>query len=421
MGMYSVPSPGRGASARRRRGTVVATLLIAAACGGDAAPADDAGPVRVAESAVHVLGTSDAISQVRDLAVLQDGSVWALNAVEPFFVGFGPDGDLLAAHGAAGGGPEEFRMPAAFTTGGDGAEAWVLDFIRHALIRVSRPGEWAQISIPQEEIPAGSLRGGMDLMTPTVRTARLGREFVLPRTTGSLADGLTSFRMAILGADLVALEPGTGAVRTVVRLGEALDDPSEGFTATEGGFPLWYRLWATCGDDQIRVYDRARNQLRGFSAQGQELEAVQLPPLYPTEVTPRAFAGVVFPLRQAEVTGGVGSRLTAQDSLRVINEIVQGVTGQPSDLAAYLPRFVDFRCADDGTMWLQPLDLDAGGLRGGGLWYRVTPRGDVREVHFPDRFDAMRFSPNRVWGVQRNQVDVASVAWIDLPEGLGGA
>jgi hypothetical protein len=391
--------------------------MLAAGCGGDAPPVDD-GPVILPESAVRVLGTSERISLVRDLEVLPSGSVWVLNSVEPLFIGFGPEGEALTAYGTAGGGPEEFRMPAAFTTGGLNGEAWVFDFIRHALIRVSQPGTWAQVSIPQKDIPTGSLRGGMDMMSPTVRTARLGHEFILPRTTGSMAGGLTAFRLAILGADLMALDPETGSVREVVSLAEVLDDPAEGFVATEGGFPLWYRLWAVCGDDQIRVYDRVRNQLRGFSSEGQELMPVQLPVLYRTEVTPREFARVVFPLRQAEVTGAVGSRLTAEDSLRVINEIVQGVKGQPNELAAYLPRYVDFRCSDDGTMWLQPLDLEVGGLEGGRLWFRITPQGDVREVHLPSRFDAMRFSSSRVWGVQRDELDLASVAWLGLSENL---
>ena len=111
---------------------------------------------------MHVLGSSERIGLVRDLELSSDGSVWLLNSVEPFFIGFAPSGELLAAHGTSGGGPEEFRMPAAFTTRGWNGEAWVLDFVRHALIRVSQPGEWAEVSIPQGDIPAGSLRGGMD-------------------------------------------------------------------------------------------------------------------------------------------------------------------------------------------------------------------------------------------------------------------
>jgi hypothetical protein len=38
-------------------------------------------------------------------------------------------------------------------------------------------------------------------------------------------------------------------------------------------------------------------------------------------------------------------------------------------------------------------------------------------VRFPERFDALRFTSDRVWGVLRNELDVASVAWIEWPDG----
>ena len=71
----------------------------------------------------------------------------------------------------------------------------------------------------------------------------------------------------------------------------------------------------------------------------------------------------------------------------------------------------------DGTMWMQPLDVELGGLRGGRLWLRITEDGDVREVWLPERFDAFRFLPARVWGVHRDENDLASVASIAVPGG----
>ena len=97
--------------------------------------------------------------------------------------------------------------------------------------------------------------------------------------------------------------------------------------------------------------------------------------------------------------------------------MVGTVRGQPRELASYTPRYVDFRCSDDGTMWMQPLDVDLGGLRGGRLWLRIAPDGDVREVRLPDRFDALRFSTSRVWGVYRDENDLPSVAFIPLEGG----
>ena len=200
-------------------------------------------------------------------------------------------------------------------------------------------------------------------------------------------------------------------------LGEVLDDPSGDFISSEGGFPLWYRLWAVCGEEVVRVYDRVRNQLRGFDGSGAEVVSIDLPPVPFTEVSARQFARAVFGMRQAEVTGAVGARLTAEDSARVLDQMVGMVKGQPHELASYLPRYVDFRCSDEGTMWMQPLDVGLGGLRGGRLWLRIAPDGDVREVRLPDRFDALRFSGSRVWGVYRDENDLPSVAFIALPRG----
>lgn len=411
--------PHRPHGARPPLQTVVAlALLTLAACdGGPRSVAEGVGePIVLDSTDVRVLGTSESIAEVRDLEVLPDGSVWLLNSLEPFFVGFGPEGALLGIHGSEGGGPEEYRFPSSLVAGGIDGEAWVFDLRRHALVEVSEPeSAWSEMPLPRDALPPGSLMGGMDMMSPIVRTARLGDEIVLPRTTGSMDDGLFSFRLAILGADLLALDPATDSVRTVVALGDVLDDPAAGFERTDGGVPLWYRLWAACGDDRIRVHDRVRNELRTFGPDGAELEPVALPPVRLTSVTPRQFARAVFPLREAEITGAVGRELTSADSARALNEMAQSLQGTPEQLAAYLPRYVDLRCGDDGDVWMQPLDLERGGLAGGPAWLRVAPDGTTDEVHMPARFDPYRFTGGRIWGVQRDELDVASVAWIEEP------
>ena len=399
----------------------VAVYLSAAAflatCEGAPNGSKPGAPVELTASAIEVLGTSDVLSVVRDLEVTSDGSVWVLNEREPHFVGFGPGGESVGAHGRAGRGPTDFPMPSGFLAGGWEGEAWVFDFARHAMIRVSRLDEWAEIPLRSESLPPGSVQGGMNMLVPSVRTATLGREIVVPRSSGTMQEGVLQFRFALLRADLVAMDPETGGVRTLVALGEVLDDPSGDFISSEGGFPLWYRLWAVCGEEVVRVYERVRNQLRGFDGSGAEVVSIDLPPVPFTEVSARQFARAVFGMRQAEVTGAVGARLTAEDSARVLDQMVGMVKGQPHELASYLPRYVDFRCSDEGTMWMQPLDVGLGGLRGGRLWLRIAPDGDVREVRLPDRFDALRFSGSRVWGVYRDENDLPSVAFIALPRG----
>lgn len=395
----------------------VSAAALATACEGEPDGVDPGIPIELDASAIEVLGTSDSLAVVRDLEVLDDGSVWVLNEREPYFVGFGAGGELLGAHGRDGQGPRDFPMPSGLLAGAWQREAWAFDFVRHAMIRVSRPEEWAEIPLRSESLPPGSVQGGMSMLAPSVRTASLGREIVVPRSGGTMQDGLLQYRLALLRADLIAVDPETGGFRTLVSLGAVLDDPSGDFIASEGGFPLWYRLWAVCGGDLVRVYDRVRNQLRGFDGSGTEVDPVDLPPVPFTEVSARQFARAVFGLRQAEVTGAVGVRLTAEDSARVLGQLAGMVEGQPHELASYLPRYVDFRCSEDGTMWMQPLDVELGGLRGGRPWLRIAPGGGVREVRLPERFDAFRFRTSRVWGVYRDENDIASVASIALPRG----
>lgn len=403
----------------RRAITVAVAAVMLLGCDGTREERVDFGqPIILEHSSVVVVGTSDALATVEDLEVLPDGTVWVLNSVAPFFVRFGPDGAAPEAHGNRGGGPEEFRWPAGFVNGGIDREAWTFDARRHALIRVSQPGDgWLETRIPTDSMPPGSLIGGLGLLSNRVRTARLGDEIVLARTTGSMGmeGGIVSFWSSIWGADLLGLDPATGSVRNLLNLRETLGDPIADFEFSEGAFPLWFRLWEVCGDNQLRVYDRFRNEVRTFASDGTEGEATPLPPVRLTEVTPTEFARAVFPLRQAEVSGNVRGHLSAADSTRLLHEMAQSTKGSPAQLARYLPRYVDFRCTNDGTLWLQPFDTETGGLTGGTGWLRVTPGGSATEVSLPTSFDPYRFTSERIWGVQRDEFDVASLAWIEVP------
>ena len=404
---------------------VTAALSAAAflaACDGAPSAGNPLAPIEFSASDIEVIGSSDALAVVQDMEVLNDGSVWLLNSQPPFFVGFGPGGESLGAHGRSGGGPDEFLMPSGFVTGGWDGDAWVFDFVRHAVIRISEPdADPAVIPLRSDALPAGSVRGGMNMLGSSVRTGTMGREIIVPRSTATMDAGPLPFRFSLLLADLVAVDPETGATRDLIALGEVLDDPSGDFIPSEGAFPLWYRLWAPCGDDLVRVHDRVRNQLRGFDGSGTEVDPVDLPPVPFSDITPRQFAVAVFGLRQAELTGDVAGRLTEEDSLRVLDRIAGAVRGRPHELASYLPRYVDLRCTEDGTMWMHPLDPDVGGLGGGTRWLRIAPDpamapgAAIQEVYLPDRFDAFRFTESRIWGISRDENDIPSVAYIGLP------
>lgn len=402
--------------------TVPLALLALVGCEGSPdGAADDASRLQVHAADLHVLVTSDSIADVEDLAVLPNGTVWVQNSVEPYFIGYGPQGDVLGAHGHAGGGPDEFGAPSGFVVGGLDGAAWVFDRRRHALIRASSPDEaGAEVPLPRDAIPPVSVLTGMSMLGSTVRTAKLGDEVVLPRRHGTGEFEAISYWITIWNADLVALDPEAGSVRTVLSLREAMGDLTPHFEGLSGGFPpfpLWYRLWAVCADSEIRLYDFVRDELRGFTAEGVELAPVPVAPPF-TKVTPRQFARAVFDIAAAEragaVTPGVGE-MSSADSAQILTGLVERLEGTPEQLAGLLPKYVDFRCAADGTMWLRPLDLERGGLDGGPAWLRITPDGEKREVRFPERFDPYRFTSRRVWGVLRDELEVASVAWTDAP------
>jgi hypothetical protein len=249
-----------------------------------------------------------------------------------------------------------------------------------------------------------------------VRIELLGEEVVVPRTASSLRDGLLTFWAANWGADLVGIRPAADSVRTLVSLGEVLGDPMSFVDLLEGRLPmpLWFRLWTVCGDERLRVWDRIGNQIRTFGPDGRQLGAVALPPDEIDRVTQRQFARAVLGLIVAETMGEVGGQLSPADSAAILDEALQQAVGEPEQLADLLPRYVDLRCSTDGTLWLHPFDLEVGGLQGGRVWLQMGEDGSVREVSLPDRFQAFRFTSDRIWGVQRDQLDVASVAWIDL-------
>jgi hypothetical protein len=260
----------------------------------------------------------------------------------------------------------------------------------------------------------------MNLLSNVVRTARLDDEVILPRRSTAGETDVFGYWLAQWTADLVALNPETDSVRDIIALGTILGDPMAHFELIDGfpPFPLWYRLWAVC-DDGIRVYDRLRNQVRAFTRDGVELDAITLPPPRYTEVTPREFARATVAVAIVETMGQVGNTaVTAADSADTIDRIIPRLTATPQQFANLLPRYVDMRCDEDGTLWLQPFDIEIGGLRGGPLWLRITPDGETTEVSLPTRFDPYRFTSERIWGIQRDDLDVASIAWIATPQDI---
>ncbi len=385
----------------------------------------DAGPGIVFEREdVHLLERSDSIAEVVDLEVLADGTVWVLNSVEPLLVGFDSAGQVIRAQGRLGDGPAEFGAPAGFVPGGIDEAPWIYDRQRHLLIGVSGlEAERPEITVPRDGLPPGSVVGGIGLALGSgspVRIARLGDELVFPRRSNPGGSGVAGYWRSVWAADLVALQPRSGRARDLLRLGDVFADPTPHYDLSGAflPFPLWYRLWAVCADSEIRAYDRLRNVIRGFTAEGVELEPTVLPEPRHRGVSRREFARATFDAAVIEAMPAVGGgppTLSSADSTRILDGILSRVDAAPEQLASLLPRYVDFRCDETGTQWLQPFDVEHGAFAGGPVWLRITPDGEVREVRFPEGFDPYRFTAARIWGVQRNELDVGSLAWIAAP------
>lgn len=397
---------------------IVILLATTVACGdSQVSPGEASMDVAYTAVDVHLLGTSESIAVVNEIEVLPDGTVWVLNSVEPFFVGFTSDGAVSAEYGAQGGGPEEFGYPAGFVSGGIDGEAWILDVRRHALIRIAGPdAPWEDILLPRDSVPPATLVGGRDVTDNRIQTALLGDEIVLARGYSPISSGMMNLWKAVWGADLMAVDPDGSSARRVVGLMDLLGDPTPNLRQTRGfpPFPLWFRLWASCADERIRVYDRQLNQIRLIGSDGSELAPIGLPPDGLTSVSERDFVRAVLGLMMAERLGAVGGQVSPEDSVQLLNEAVGQLDADPEQLADFLPRYVDLRCGDDGAIWIRPFDVEVGGLRGGPTWLHIAADGATRRVTLPDRFDAFRFLDGRIWGVQRDEFDVASVAWIDF-------
>lgn len=377
-------------------------------------------PIVIADSAVHVVGTSASIATVDDLTVVGDSIIWVMNSVEPFFVALSTAGESVRAFGVRGGGPEEFGAPAGFVVNDLDGEAWIFDRQRNALIEVSRPDSIrGRLPLPGESLEPGRVTPGMDLLGRVVRTGRLGNEIVLPRRSAQGESNVFGYWLSGWTADLVAWDVESESTRTVVALGDVLGDPRAHFdlSGTYLPVPLWYRLWSVCGNAEIRVFDRMRNQVRGFASDGTEIEAVALPPTRYTEITPEEFIRATFYVGVIEAMSDVTGRtdVSPQDSARILQGLRSRLDAPPAQLANLLPRYTDFRCDWNGTLWLRPLDLDFGILEGGPVWIRISADGTHQRMRFPDRFDPYRFSVQRVWGVMRDSLDVATLVWVSIP------
>ncbi len=236
-----------------------------------------------------------------------------------------------------------------------------------------------------------------------MRVSSLGGEVLFDRGSGA-GGGPT----ALYSADLVAVVLESGSTRVVASFAELLGDPPESYgrAAEFAPFPIRDR----CSAQHFVLYDPLRNEVRGFNADGVQTDAHELPPPRLEEITVELLVKAVIGM----VLSQSANQGLPVDSATLHTMIEQGMREDPDAFAGVFPEFVDLRCTEGGTIWIQPFDLESGQVGIGPAWLRVMPDGSIDEYHLPDRFDPLQFTDDRIWGMQRDEYDVESVAWIDL-------
>ncbi len=383
----------------------LAGCLAMGACLGDDSDGRGLAAHRIPPDAVQILGRLEQVSRVTDMVPADNGEVWVLNAISPYFVVLGAGGQVVRAFGEEGGGPDEFGFPVRIVSG-PRKEVWTYDVMRHSLIRVSG-AERLAYPLPSATLPRPALlsfaNAALQQGPPWMEVTN--GDFVVARPHSlSAPSGLRG----LWDAEMYRLRPGSNGdllVGTVMPIVELLDDPAARASGATTLGP--YPLWTVCPDRVIGLYDPIRNVLRLISATGQELKSFELPDERKVQLTADRLFGMAYrqirqdvPAAQRPDSAEFRQRLDGQ--FRQFQEQSAGV----------FPEYADLRCAPDGTIWIQPFDVETGLYGRGAHWLMFDEDGTRSAVEFPTGFRALAFRSDRVWGTMQDEVGVSSVAWI---------
>lgn len=394
-----------------RSRSIAAALFTAgtAACaGGDTT--DAAGrlaSVTIPADSIHVLGTSIQIADIRDILPSSDGVAWVINSRDPFFVGFSPEGSVRHEWGRRGQGPQEFRSPAALVLHPESGDVWVYDRSgpRNSLIRVSKPDSaWTEVPLPADSLPSARLLyshfAGSEVSRLWIEGS--GDAFLFARSRPQTREVLRLWE-----SDLVAVNSAGTSFRSVLPIGDLVGDASVRYDSAS--FLLPYPLWSVCSHDRsFALYDPLQNTVRRFGADVSEGTALRLPPERLTMVTREE----VF---RMAIRREFMNASTPPDTAALKAEFESAWQAVSPQFAKVFPEYVGLQCAADGSIWLQLFDVDSPRLGLGNEWLRVGPDGAYGAYKLPEEFTPIRFVGDRIWGVMRDEVGVASAAWLSLP------
>ena len=393
---------------RRASWWASACALLVCACDPGDAGLDGNRAITVPAEAIRTLPALDIVTRVVDVQPAEDGRIWVLNSVAPYFVVLGPDGQVERQFGERGGGPQEFDRPVALVRGVDPAEIWTYDWGRHALIRISRE-ERRDLALPRDSLPLPSLvsfkGAGINVAPPWLEPATDG--FVIARARVTHDESA----LHLWNAEILRVrDEGSASVDLHTPIGDFLGDPASRYGTATVLVP--YPLWTVCADGTVGLYDPLSNSLRRFRDGQEDLEPFALPQERNVQMT----ADLVFEMFYRQFAEDIPSdQLPVKDEMRRVTESQNQEF--VSNSAQFFPEYADLRCGADGAFWLQRFDATTGRLGHGPDWLRLSTDGSQTSVSLPRTFTTFRIERDRIWGTVRDDLGVQSVAWIE-PEAL---
>lgn len=382
-------------------------LFIAAVLLGCSPAGGEEQRVTISSGAVQVVGTSDVIARVADLQPADDGRVWLLNSIEPFFVVLGLDGRVERAFGRSGGGPEEFGAPLALVYDSESGGVWTYDLLRHALIELSS-GQLHHLRLSQDSLAPTRLvsfaGAGAFPARPWLGVGSGG--FLLGRVRAGRAPPFSG--LGLWNADIVMVRRDSPklAVEVHTPVADLLGAPASRYPRATKILP--YPLWTVCADGTLALYDPLENELRRVASDGRVLTTTALPQERRVELTFDRMFGIAYRQLHEQAAGSL------PDSVDLRRQFAAMFSEWEPQSAYVFPEYADLQCARDGTLWLQPFDVAVGVLGRGPDWYRISQEGSRTLVTLPGAFRPYRFGPDRIWGTIQDSLGVTFAAWIGV-------
>lgn len=375
---------------------MLAVLPMLKACG-DGSGAPMAEPLIVEDSHLQVLDTAARLTDVRDVMSTDDGSIWVLDAMEPFVHIYGAEGEHQLATGRKGRGMGEMLFPTFLLNVDGGVEVWDRGTQRRLLI--SSDGT----IVDRGRIDRGLLfHARSDILQVTYGAPFRSRVMAGSVITTVYPKGLLT-DVDYRSGQIVRVQDDQ--LQVLLQFEDVLDAGVSGDEAARHlvGIPLW----DACPDGSLRVFDPDYGRLFHLDSSGRVRDtldlAVSTEPLR-TEHIRRYLRGMVV---QELGSGAVGD----PDVEREVETLVRS---HRREFGTKLPGGVDLRCDVSGRTWIAEFDNSVHSLGFGANWLVVDGNTSQR-VRFPEGFRPFEIGPRRAIGIFTDSLDVQWLASALLP------